>query len=200
MSSIKKITVLSIVINLVGNALITLVYFEHKSSIQCEPCLPNYPCLPCQTEYMKNIIWYYIVFNIIVIVVFLILLKMNKNKNTIDQSTLSDIVKRQRITFSDDIITRINTDFGENADDATEMLIDAITKVEYLKTDRIIRCIIFLAKGNLTDLNKYIKTATFDTRDVMLWAEYEKFKGDMNYKRMRDFNKTFGECSNDVKE
>jgi hypothetical protein len=104
------------------------------------------------------------------------------------------------MTFKDDIIARINTDFGESATKATTMLIDAINQVDYLKTDRAIRCIIFLAKGNLTDLNKYIETATFDTRDVMLWAEYEKLSGDLNYKRLRDFNKTFYECSNDVKE
>lgn len=104
------------------------------------------------------------------------------------------------MTFKDDIIGRIKTDFGENADNATTMLLDAISKVEYLKTDRVIRCIIFLAKGNLTDLNKYIETATFDTRDVMLWAEYEKSSGDFNYKRLRDFNKTFEECTNNVKE
>jgi hypothetical protein len=104
------------------------------------------------------------------------------------------------MTFKDDIKARIQTDFGENAITATTLLIDAINKVDYLKTDRVIRCIIFLAKGNLTDLNKYIETATFDTRDVMLWAEYEKLSGDLNYKRHRDFNKTFQECSNDVKE
>jgi hypothetical protein len=117
------------------------------------------------------------------------------------QKTLVRIVKRhQRMTFKDDIKARIQTDFGENAITATTLLIDAINKVDYLKTDRVIRCIIFLAKGNLTDLNKYIETATFDTRDVMLWAEYEKLSGDLNYKRHRDFNKTFQECSNDVKE
>jgi hypothetical protein len=104
------------------------------------------------------------------------------------------------MTFKDDINSRIRTDFGENASRAMTLLIDAINKVDYLKTDRVIRCIIFLAKGNLTDLNKYIETATFDTRDVMLWAEYEKLSGDLSYKRLRDFNKTFDECSNDVKE
>jgi hypothetical protein len=104
------------------------------------------------------------------------------------------------MTFKDDIKARIQTDFGGNASKASTILIDAINKVEYLKTDRVIRCIIFLAKGNLTDLNKYIETATFDTRDVMLWAEYEKLSGELNYKRQRDFNKTFEECLNDVKE
>jgi len=104
------------------------------------------------------------------------------------------------MTFKDDINVKIHTDFGANVNKATTMLIDAINKVDYLKTDRVIRCIIFLAKGNLTDLNKYIEAATFDTRDVMLWAEYEKLSGNLNYKRQRDFNKTFQECSNDVKE
>ena len=104
------------------------------------------------------------------------------------------------MTFKDDIKERIQTDFGENASKATTMLIDAIKKIDYLKTDRVIRCIIFLAKGNLTDLNKHIETATFDTRDVMLWAEYEGLKENEKPKRVRDFNKTFPESSNDFKE
>jgi hypothetical protein len=99
------------------------------------------------------------------------------------------------MTFKDDIIAKINIDFGESASDATTMLIDGIQKADYLKTDRVIRCIIFLAKGNLTELNKYIETATFDTRDVMFWAEYEGWKKNENLKRVRDFNKTFDDCS-----
>ncbi len=115
--------------------------------------------------------------------------------------TLAGIVKRhQRMTFKDDINARIQTDFGENARKATTMLIDAINKVGYLKTDRVIRCIVYLANGDLTDLSKYIETATFDTRDVMLWAEYEGLKENEKPKRVRDFNKIFPESSNDVKE
>jgi hypothetical protein len=74
------------------------------------------------------------------------------------------------MTFKDDIVARIQKDFGENADKATTLIIDAINKADYLKTDRVIRCIIFLAKGNLTDLSKHIESAAVDTRDVMLWA------------------------------
>jgi hypothetical protein len=73
-------------------------------------------------------------------------------------------------------------------------------KADYLKSNRVIRCIVFLAKGNLEDLNKYIKVATFDTRDVMLWAAYEKLDAEFSFKRLRDFNKTFEECLIDVKE
>lgn len=104
------------------------------------------------------------------------------------------------MTFKDDIIERINTDFGESANQASTMLIDAITNVDYLKTDRVIRCIVFLAKGNLSDLNRYIERATFDTRDVMLWAEYEGIKENEVLKRVRDFNNVFAECTNNVKE
>ena len=104
------------------------------------------------------------------------------------------------MTFKDDIITRINSDFGENANKAMTLLLNAINKVDYLKTDRVIRCIIFLAKGNLTDLNKYIETATFDTRDVMFWAEYVGTGENEKPKRIRDFNKTFVDSSNNVIE
>lgn len=102
--------------------------------------------------------------------------------------------------FKNDINARIHADFGENAHLATAVLINGIIKADYLKTDRVVRCILFLAKGNLTDLQSFIDMATFDTRDVMLLAEYEKKGGDFNYVRRRDFNKTFEECTNDVKE
>ncbi len=65
------------------------------------------------------------------------------------------------MTFRDDIIERINNDFGERANEARKILFDAINKNEYLKTDRVIRCIIYLAKGNLTDLIKYIKSGNY---------------------------------------
>lgn len=108
--------------------------------------------------------------------------------------------EHKRMTFKDDIIERINSDFGENAYKATNVLIAAINKVDYLKSDRVIRCIIFLAKGNLKNLDKYIESATWDTRDVMIWAEYVGTGANENPKRVRDFNKTFSDSTNDVRE
>jgi galactose-1-phosphate uridylyltransferase len=102
--------------------------------------------------------------------------------------------------FKNDINARIHADFGENAHLATAMFINGISKADYLKTDRVVRCILFLAKGNLTELQSFIDMATFDPRDVMALAEYEKKDGDFNYVRLRDFNKTFEECTNDVRE
>lgn len=105
------------------------------------------------------------------------------------------------MTFKEDITRRINTDFGKNSNQAFEILKNAIEKTDYLETDRVIRCIIFLSKGSIDDLNKYIEVATFDTRDAMLLAEYEKLNGDdLNYRRLRDFNNTFEESTKNVKE
>ena len=100
------------------------------------------------------------------------------------------------MTFKADITNKITTDFDANATRALEILENAIAKTDYLETDRVIRCIIFLAKGNMDDLNKYIKAAAIDPRDVMLWAEYEKSNDDADYKRLRDFDHSFEEKTN----
>ena len=113
---------------------------------------------------------------------------------------MAAIVNDTEIIFKEDITRKINTDFGEYSDNAFETLKSAVEKIEYLKTDRVIRCIIFLSEGNIDDLNKFIETATNDTRDIMLWAEYEKINNDTNFKRIRDFNNTFEESANNVKE
>ena len=104
------------------------------------------------------------------------------------------------MTFKTDITKKIQTDFRGNSNEVFETLKKAIEDTDYLKTDRIIHCIIFLSKGNINELNRLINVAINDTRDIMLWAEYEKLNGDYNYKRVRDFNKTFEESTNNVKE
>jgi hypothetical protein len=104
------------------------------------------------------------------------------------------------MTFKEDITARIKIDFGIKSDEVFERLTKAIEKTEYISTDRVIRSIIFLSEGNLQELNRYIEVATYDTRDVMFWAEYENLNDNSNPKRIRDFNKTFEESTNDVKE
>ena len=93
--------------------------------------------------------------------------------------------------FKEDIQQRIKHDFNDSADKAIDILGNAILKTDYLKTDRIIRCIVFLANGDLNKLKKFIDNAIIDTRDVMLWAEYEEQEGDFNFKGIRNFNNTF---------
>lgn len=102
--------------------------------------------------------------------------------------------------MKEDILRKINADFGDDASAAIKVLENAIEKIAFLKTDRVLRCIVFLAKGKINDLHKYIEAAEFDTRDVMLWAEYEEIQGKNNFKRLRDFNNTFQESTNGVRE
>jgi len=95
------------------------------------------------------------------------------------------------MTFKQDILVRIGGDFAVNADEATKILTDAIKDNDHLNTDRIIRCIVYLAQGDLTDLANYIESAINDTRDVIFWAEYSGITGSKKPKQIRDFTKTF---------
>jgi hypothetical protein len=101
-----------------------------------------------------------------------------------------------------DIRERINTDFGDKASDVIRIFDEAISKADYLNQDRIIRCVIYLSDKDLNKLKKNIETATYDPRDVMLWAEYKnRGQGEMDeVKRIRDFNKPFDQADKDVRE
>lgn len=101
-----------------------------------------------------------------------------------------------------DIRDRIESDFGDKASDVFRILEQAISKTDYLNSDRIIRCILFLADKDIKKIEKNIETATYDPRDVMLWAEYEnRGQGQIErVKRIRDFNKPFDLADKDVRE
>lgn len=73
-------------------------------------------------------------------------------------------------------------------------------KADYLNLGRIIRCILFLADRDIEKLKKNIEVATYDPRDVMLWAEYIPAESDKKYKRVRDFNKPFDQAERNVRE
>jgi hypothetical protein len=101
-----------------------------------------------------------------------------------------------------DIKEKIYSDFGDKAETVIKMLREAIAKHDYINSGRILRCIIYLTDKNFEVLTKYINNAIGDPRDVMYWAEYinreQGFEG--NPKRVRNFNKTFQNCENNVNE
>jgi len=99
-----------------------------------------------------------------------------------------------------DIHERIESDFGGKASEVIRLFDDAISKADYLNNNRIIRCILFLSDRDIEKLKKNIDTATYDPRDVMLWAEYSNRGQGASKKRIRDFNKTFDLADTDVKE
>ena len=100
-----------------------------------------------------------------------------------------------------DIINKIETDFGQDSNKAKEIITNRIGNFEHLlKNDRIIRCIIYLSKGSIKELNHFVDIAIQDPRDVMMYAEYKEGSTFENFKRLRDFNKTFEDCEINVKE
>jgi galactose-1-phosphate uridylyltransferase len=99
-----------------------------------------------------------------------------------------------------DILEKINQDFGNENIKVIEVLYKALNKTEYLRNERIIRCIIFLINKDINKLQKTIEIAKFDPRDVMFWAEYTERDLEKNPKRIRDFNKTFEKCELNGKE
>ena len=73
-----------------------------------------------------------------------------------------------------DIKDRIIRDFG--LQEATALaLIEAFESEEKL-SPRISRCIVHLAHGDLSKLERYIQNAKYDWRDVILWAEVVPFE------------------------
>ncbi|MHC4942739.1 MAG: hypothetical protein ACYTG7_06930 [Planctomycetota bacterium] len=90
--------------------------------------------------------------------------------------------------FRQDIIDKIHRDFG-SSDDA-ELVIEALSDFRArnpdIESDRIIRCIVFVASGNLDTLEQAIELARTDYRDLIMWAEYNE-----KDQRIRDMNKPF---------
>lgn len=93
-----------------------------------------------------------------------------------------------------DIKERIETDFGEKASEVYRIFNKAFERADYLKSDRIIRCIVFLAGKDIEKLKEYIEVAIFDPRDVMFWAEY-KNHGHNNPTLIRNFNLPFDQAN-----
>jgi hypothetical protein len=99
-----------------------------------------------------------------------------------------------------DITDRIESDFGDKASEVYKLFQEAFEKADYLNVNRTIRCVLFLANKDIEKLKKNIEAATYDPRDVMLWAEYTNHGQGEKIKRIRDFNKTFEQADKDVKE
>ena len=74
-----------------------------------------------------------------------------------------------------------------------KILSEYLDKYDYLNSDRIIRCVIFLADNGIESFKSFLKSAKGDPRDVMYWAEYENRESLDNNKKVRNFNKSFEE-------
>jgi hypothetical protein len=90
-----------------------------------------------------------------------------------------------------DIIQEMKIRFDTDFDLANQILTEYLTENDYLDSDRIIRCVVFLADNGIESFKSFLESAKGDPRDVMWWAEYENRESLDNNKRVRDFSKPF---------
>ncbi|MCK7590749.1 hypothetical protein M0G43_09200 [Subsaxibacter sp. CAU 1640] len=82
--------------------------------------------------------------------------------------------------------------FDSDLISANKILTEYLKEYDYLNSDRIIRCVIFLTQNGIENFEKNLILAKVDPRDVMFWAEYENHN-ENHPNRILDFNKTFSE-------
>ena len=92
--------------------------------------------------------------------------------------------------LSSDILTQIKHQFGENHKKVIEILENELSENDFLNSNRIIRCLIFLSEKNIEKVKENINLAKIDWRDIIFLAEYESNEKS-EPKLIRDFNKPF---------
>ncbi|PML75732.1 hypothetical protein [Enterovibrio norvegicus] len=88
-----------------------------------------------------------------------------------------------------DIYQQIDKDFGDRANEVHEVLNVLDAKTKGMISNRVIRAIVYLSKGDISTFHEKVKLAQVDWRDVLMQAEYSYPDGE----RERDFDKTFYE-------
>lgn len=120
-----------------------------------------------------------------------------------EEKRMFNFLKRKRDKIEQmprDILAKIEDDFKDDKYQVIEIINGALNAAEYLRNDRIIRCILFLADKDIQKLKKSIEDGRSDPRDVMYWAEYVNRKSLDNSKRVRDFNKRFDQNDLTIKD
>jgi hypothetical protein len=87
-----------------------------------------------------------------------------------------------------DIYQKIERDFGDDLKLAIEQIEILDARSKGLVGDRMLRAMVFLAKGNIERFKQVIELGRTDYRDVLWQAEY-----DCGEEQLYDFNKTFHE-------
>ncbi len=107
----------------------------------------------------------------------------------------SDCVFGATMEIPYDIEARIRTDFAkEDADPILDLLKELKSPSHDMEPNVaawVLRCIVFLARGNFEQLVSAIELARFDPRDLIVSAEYEGWES----KKVRNLNLPFRKIS-----
>ena len=100
-----------------------------------------------------------------------------------------EFVYKKIMKLTKDIKIEIQKLFKQRSKDAIQLIQKQFADIKM--SNRIIRCVIFLADGDLEKLEHFIDIAKTDYRDVIFMAEYTDHRS-KHPKRIRDFNRSFG--------
>ena len=89
-----------------------------------------------------------------------------------------------------DIYQKIESDFGSDLKQAIEQIEILDARSKGMVGDRMLRAMVFLAKGDIERFKQVIELGRTDYRDVLWQAEY-----DCGEEQLYDFNKTFHELN-----
>ena len=89
------------------------------------------------------------------------------------------------MNLPNDINLRIKNDFSLTEDQ--KLVENILSSLKINERDRVVRCILYIAKGNINSICEMERLAKIDYRDVIMSGEYEYPSG----KRLRDFNEPF---------
>lgn len=89
---------------------------------------------------------------------------------------------------AEDIIKKVRLDFPrlDEAQLVLALLHEFAEQNPALSGDRLLRCIVYVANGDLDLFAKAIELAVVDYRDLVVWAEYDE-----NRFQIRDLSKPF---------
>ena len=89
--------------------------------------------------------------------------------------------------LTEDITIRVRCDFpGDEVAPIVEMLGELQGGDAHLFCDRILRCLVFVARGRFAVLADAVALARTDDRDLIVSAEF-----DGDWEQVRDFNRPF---------
>ncbi len=91
-----------------------------------------------------------------------------KLKSDTDQKTINLNL------YPTDILKRLESDYGKNYGEAIRKIQMLIISNKELRSNRIIRAIIYLGNNDIVQLEKIIELAMIDWRDLLMQAEYDK--------------------------
>ena len=93
-----------------------------------------------------------------------------------------------------DVMAKVVHDFGRNKDLAIMNIRQEFSLAD--ESHRVLRCLVFLSKGDLDHLSQWITRAKEDYRDILFRAEYVDWNSQKPI-RVRNFCNPFGEESTD---